>query len=161
MNENLLEVNVPDLVETLKQVAGVLNLGCGRVTDFFSNNAGLQPTKELNQKYPEIADKIVEQLEQAARHGVVFVDPSVTTLVKSEKKLPPELRTYLERTYSGRGYIKDSTVREPLVSSAQSKLPGSGGRSILQDNRIGRETARALLEDLRNQGFVESSPCIK
>ena len=141
-------------------VMNFLNRACGRANDFFSKNADLQPTVELNRRYPLIADKIVEQLEQAAQHGVVYVDPSIKTLKEGEKALPPELKKFLETEYPSRGYIDGSTQRKTLVSYVQSRLTGPDEQPLKMDDRIGIVTARELLKRLRNEGDAEPAPCL-
>jgi hypothetical protein len=138
-----------------------LNRACGQVDDFFSKNADLQPTVELNRRYPLIADKIVEQLEQAASGKVVFAQNLDRNQRTTDENLPPELERFLEEKFPGRGYVSKGYTFKPLIKHVQDKLNGPGDQPIEKDGRLGPVTARLLLELLRKEGFVTPAPCIK
>jgi hypothetical protein len=138
-----------------------LNRACGQAADFFAKNPDVQPTVALIQKYPVIADRIVDHLEQAANGKVVFAEYLDRNQRATDKNLPSELEKFLEEKFPGRGYVSNGYTFKPLIRHVQNKLNGPGDQPIENDGRLGPVTARLLLELLRKEGFVTPAPCVK
>jgi hypothetical protein len=136
-----------------------VNAACGHVSDFFDRNRDLQPTREFVQKHGPSVHEVVDQLERAARGEVTFVGPSATPSAH-EQRLSPAMSKFLEKEYGVPGYLPNSVIREQLIDHVQERLQSPGGQPLVMDGRIGPQTARALLEDLRKYG-LEPSPCFK
>jgi hypothetical protein len=130
------------------------NTVCGIVRNTILDDRNYQPTQEGFRLDRENIYAALELLKRAAEGKVTFVEPSRYNPAGKFEALPKQLEQVLDRVFP-RGYINGSNQRESLILFSQKKLIESGWSSITLDDKLGRETAQALLRQFEKDGLIK------